>query len=218
MARIARGSELKSRRFQALYAKHLNNPENIRRVEAADPIKKIENHVDYPSEHYLDFYNNYYQSISDLKKEFKDFYDDERALKTALDDLDNNQGMFEEKLRTLIDKYNEALDSLKELDQAMNTKHILEVKSKLAKHYKTLHRFGVYETADGNIDLDEKKFCANLDVDSAAPEKVFIPLKQVVLSIHKALHSIRIPEQNKKNTNKYRQQQDMRGLFIENKL
>ncbi|OEF97536.1 hypothetical protein [Desulfuribacillus alkaliarsenatis] len=216
MVRVSRYSSLKNNRFQLLYTNHINNPDSVRRVEAADAARKPRNHTEHPSDHFLNFFNNYYQSIDELKQEFKNFYHNELALRKALEDLDANSDLLEINMRTLVNKFNKTLESLRALDDSLNTRHTSYVEKRIIKHLPVLQHYGIYFMENEFIDFDSQKFINKLSKASNT-EIIFDPLKQVIVSIHRALYKLRIVDDHNKNSYT-KNKLDTRGLYIERKL
>jgi len=219
MTRISRSSNLKSSRYQLQYADNLHKPAIVRKVEPINSSKPLQNHTDYPSEHALTFYENYYHSINQLKEEFKNFYHSEQAMRKALESLDTEPEQFQLRMEQLLEKYNLALKSLHSLDDAIGTNYTQQVQNTISEHKQLFAEFGINMLLNGQLALQTTEFQRKiLPLTSKVKlNDTFAPLKNIILSAYRILHSIRIPKA--KSTNRYGQKPtDYRGFIFEDKL
>ncbi len=218
MTRISRTSSLKSNRYQLQYVNDLNNPEAVSRVDPLQKVKPVENHTAHPSEHHLAFYENYYQSVEELKREFKAFYHDERALRAATNEFyqSNDPTQISEKLQQLLSLYNKTLDSLQSFDTAINTSHSAKVHLAFQNHADLLHSFGISTDENRHLQLDKELLHNKLLADTENTDVLFLPLKQVIIDMYKVLHGIRVPKRAT-SSNYDSSPLDYRGLLIEGK-
>jgi len=218
MTRISRSSSLKSSRYQLQYADNLNNPSKVRQIEPINSSNALQNHADYPSEHALIFYENYYNSISQLKEEFKNFYHSEQAMRKAIESLDAEPEQFQHKMEQLLEKYNLSINSLHSLDDAIGTKYAQQVQNTISEHKQLFTEFGINMLSDGQLALHTTDFQKKISQSTSKAELnyTFAPLKNIILSAYRILHSIRIPKT--KSANQYNQKTtDYRGFIFENK-
>ncbi|OEH85314.1 hypothetical protein BHU72_04255 [Desulfuribacillus stibiiarsenatis] len=233
MARISRYSLLKNSRFRLHHAKELNQPQSVVKVDPIDSTRSMNNHSEHPSDHQLMFYDNYYESIKDLKEEFRKFYHDEKAVKQTLVRIhDDTEGHLIDHMQELISKFNTAYHSLQAFDTAAKTSQSHNIQHLLTSYKSVLEDFGISGVEQGRLTLDADTYIRKLSLTNEFGElttdqhstknptdAIFSPMKEIILPLYKALQNIRLPKYRSRN--KYLEHEnfsgDLKGLIIEQK-
>lgn len=100
----------------------------------------------------------YYESIQEMKEEYKLFYRDEQELEHDLKNIDFHDDQFLDKVRHLIHSYNHTILSLAKFDKSFNT-HFSEDIIRLLQMYTTqLFSVGIKLLVDGELFIYNRIF------------------------------------------------------------
>lgn len=216
MSRINRiSTNLRANRIRTNHVNRLDRGSAINRVEALNPIEMGRNERDLPSENYLNSYEQYYKKFTELKKEFRKFYHQEKELLEAIQHLDEQQQKFLKHTHDLIEKYNQALLALRDFDLVAGTNHVSHVREVLRSFEEQLLQIGITAEDSGLLNFQPKIFAEFMKNDRKTIEQTLLQFKTMILQNYKSFTKIQIAN-NKRNP--YEQQPfQYKGLIIEEK-
>jgi predicted RNase H-like nuclease (RuvC/YqgF family) len=208
-------SSLKKSRIHGSYVDRINNVRNTTAVESINRIKKTQNASYYPSANHLISYDLYYDSLKELKKEYKKFYHDEQMLERAIENFDDNKEKLLDNMKQLVSKYNNAILSLESFDRSFKTNNVEKIKKLLIDFEDKLNSLGIYIVRDNELEINEEVFVKKIKDSKNAINFLFEPAKGLILKIFTAFKSIKIPR--KESLEKSYSEADYAGILFDNK-
>ncbi len=213
--KISKASSLKKSRIRGSYVDRNTHISKTAGVEAIDPIKQIQNSSFYSSENHLTSYDLYYDSLSELKKEYKKFYHHEQNLERAIENLQENKDELVEKMEDLISKYNKAILSLVDFDRVFSTNNVSRVVNTLSNHIGELNKLGIYIERDIELKISRDIFIHTIRESDNALDSLFKPTQGLVIKLYSIFRSIKIKKKNSIE-NKF-SNSDYTGIILDNK-
>ncbi|MDR5659677.1 hypothetical protein RH915_09230 [Serpentinicella sp. ANB-PHB4] len=209
MSKTSRVSSVASKRIHNSYVHRSRVVEKSEKIDQVNPVSKADNQTAYSSGNYLFSSDVFYEKINQLKKEYKNFYHDHRKLEEAIENFDQENEMLTH-MKNLIEKYNNALVSLKKFDAALGTDHLSKIKDILEVFENNLDEIGITVDTETKMHIDEQKFIDRVEHSENPLSMFFDPIKGLVIRLYKAFKQIKLPQTN---TNKeyYESTQD-RGI------
>jgi predicted RNase H-like nuclease (RuvC/YqgF family) len=208
-------SSLNKSRIHGSYVDRVNNVRNTTAVESINRVKKTHNTSYYPSANHLISYDLYYDSLKELKKEYKKFYHDEQMLERAIENFDDNKEKLLDNMKQLVSKYNNAILSLESFDRSFKTNNVEKIKKLLIDFEDKLNSLGIYIVRDKELEINEETFIKKIKDSENAINFLFEPAKGLILKIFTAFKSIKIPR--KESLEKSYSEADYAGLLFDNK-
>ncbi len=98
-------------------------------IEPVNPVNPVQNNINYSSANHLMTSDLLYDKLEDLKKDYLDFYNNERNLHKAIDEMDLDEEIEIEMMKNLLNKYNKAIISLSLFDQQLRTNNVTNILS-----------------------------------------------------------------------------------------
>lgn len=163
-------------------------------VDAVTPIAPVENEVAYSSANHLMASDQFYEKLEKLKKEYMNFYHNERNLKDAVDEIEKDDEISFEHINNLINKYNKTILALENLDRRMGGENISDIKTLLNKYSLPLNSIGIYRVRDKELEIDQNKFKDSLRDSKDDLDKLLNPVREFIVKLY--LSFINIKEEN----------------------
>ncbi|WIF94177.1 hypothetical protein [Caminicella sporogenes] len=197
--KISKTSSIKKSRIHNSYIDRNNTVNKPNAISSITPIKKIQNTVYYSSGNHLMSYDEYYDSLRELKKEYKKFYHDEQLLEKTIENFDENKEKLLKNMKELLTKYNTAILSLESFDKAFNTDNVKKIKAIIHSFKDKLNNLGIYIVRDKELEIDDKIFIDKIKKSQNALDFLFEPAKGLILKIYYAFKSIKVPLKDSKS-------------------
>ncbi|MCM3763130.1 hypothetical protein M3212_20645 [Alkalihalobacillus oceani] len=194
MGRISRSSRLQTERIHANYVNRMTNIERTPHIEKIDPIHESQRPFNQFSENYLISYDRYYRSIQELKKEFKRFYHHEKELQQAIARLNDNDQTLIEQTKTLVEKYNLALEALRDFDALAGTDHLQSIHHIYTLFAEDFQAIGVTENEDYSLSLNMDQFLSFLHDAEHAASEFMGRFKAMILKEYQTFIRIKAPD------------------------
>lgn len=163
-------------------------------VDAVTPISPVENEVAYSSANHLMASDQFYEKLEKLKKEYMNFYHNERNLKDAIDEIKEDDEISFKHINNLINKYNKTILALENLDRRMGGENISNIKNILNKYSLPLNNIGIYRVRDKELEIDQIKFKKSLMDSKDDLDKLLNPVRDFIVKLY--LSFINIKEEN----------------------
>lgn len=163
-------SSVNKDRISTYYVNRKINNQQVSTVDKLEKINPIQGSMSNSSENFLLFSDMFYGKIRDLKQFYKKFYAHEQALDNALEKFKKNEREEETEdwvsiIVELFNKYNQALDSLKEFEKELGIDHSSKIVDIVRRYRSSLENIGVLLRPGGRLDADpqliEKKLQEN---------------------------------------------------------
>lgn len=213
--KISNSSSLKKNRIHSSYVDRNTTINNTSPVESIDPINPIENQSAYSSANHLLSYDIYYDTLKDLKEEYRKFYHDEQLLEKAIEDFDENRDAMLNNMNELISKYNNAISSLESFDQVFNTNNVKNIVDILHDFKGPLNNLGISIINNKELAIDDNIFIEKIEDSNKALDFLFQPAKGLILKIYYAFKSIKVPR--KKSLDKEYNNTNYTGMLLDSK-
>jgi hypothetical protein len=162
-------------------------------VEAVTPINPVQNNIGYSSANHLMTSDLLYDKLEDLKRDYLDFYNHERSLNRAIDEIDLDEEIQLEMMKKLLDKYNRAIISLSHFDYQLRTNNIRKIKEIILEYSIPLNNLGIYLLRENELGIDEEKYKNNLMVSKEIRKTLFKPLRHMLLLLYREFRNIKGP-------------------------
>ncbi len=213
--KIPKTSSVKKNRIRNSFVERNTAVRNTDGVEAVTPIKQIRNTSYYSSENHLLSFDSYYDSLKELKKEYKKFYHDEQQLEKAIENFDKQKEELLQNMKELIEKYNNAILSLVSFDKAFDTNNTDKIVGIIYRYEDNLKNLGIYIQNNNELYIDEEIFTRKIKNSENALDFLFEPTKGLVLKLYTAFKNIRAPKKDGLDT-KFKDTY-YTGILIDNK-
>ncbi|SNS85496.1 hypothetical protein SAMN05446037_102427 [Anaerovirgula multivorans] len=188
-----RVSSVASSRIHNSYVDRVKTVSRAATIEEVEAIDKVKNQTSYGSANYLIASDYFYENLKALKKEYKRFYHDHRKLEEAIKNLEGNDEKLVEHMQELIEKYNDAIGSLRGLDKILNTNHRKEVEDIVDIFRKLLNNIGITVNEEYVISMEKEKFIEKIELSRDPVTFLFEPMKGMIIQLYKAFKNIRLP-------------------------
>ncbi|WP_156778774.1 hypothetical protein [Clostridium formicaceticum] len=196
MTRTTKVSSVANRRIHNLYVDRVRSVNRAEGTEAVGPVDKVKNQTAFPSAGYLMMSDTFYENLEELKREYKKFYHNHRKLEEAIKELDYHDDQFMEHMKNLIEKYNDAINSLKMLDKVLGTNHIRGIEEILEIFRDPLAEIGITINEEKEMVMEEEVFAKKVKDYSNTLTFLFEPVKGMVIRLYKAFKNIKHPSKN----------------------
>lgn len=213
---ISKISSLRKSRVHGSYVDRANQVIHTSRIEAIDPIHKTKNSSFYSSENHLMSYDEYYDSLKELKKEYRRFYRDEQNLEHAIKDLNENKDKLIDNMEELITRYNEAIVSLMEFDRIFDTDNLSRIVAILKDYEMELNNLGIYITRDKELEMKRDIFIKRIEESTDALDFLFKPTQGMIVKLYSTFRSIKLPKKLSA-LNKFTNS-ELKGSILDNKM
>ncbi len=213
--RISKVSSLKKNRIRSSYVDRNTSVKNTNKVESISPIKRVQNTSYYSSENHLMSFDAYYDTLKELKKEYKKFYHDQQQLEKAIENFNDHKDELVENMKELIDKYNNAIISLASFDKVFETNNIDTIINLLKKYQRQLNNLGIDIIRDKELKMNENIFVEKIKTSENALDFLFEPTKGLILRLYYNFKNIKVHQKNSLD-NGY-EDIDYSGILIDSK-
>lgn len=193
-------------RIDRMYVDRKTNVNHVATVERVDAIKPVHNHSSSLNENFMLYAGAFYEKFSLLKEHYQKFYlhqqDLEKFYKKLHDEgeQDTPDGILK-LIEELIEKYNNALTSLKRLEESIwNKQHTEKLHEILMSYQIQLGKIGITIYEDLSLVFSSSVFMNNLaynedylsflfDYQNGLVKKLFLHFKNIKASSLKMLPS-----------------------------
>jgi len=193
MSSRRRVSSVASSRIHNSYIDRVKGVRGATTVEGVGEIDSIKNQTSYASANYLIASDYFYENLKELKKEYKGFYHHHGKLEKAIKNLEENDGELVEHMQELIEKYNIAMVSLKDLDKVLKTNYISEIKNIIDVFKKPLKTIGIDVDAEYKMFMEKEIFIKEIEISRDPIRFLFEPIHGMVIKLYKAFKNIKYP-------------------------
>ncbi len=200
MTRVNRPGSLSFNRVKFSYVNRQRSSDTVEKTVAVERALGAQNQTAFSSENHLIAYDNYYRKFDKLEKDFAGFLADRESLrrqakKEKEEGRTRQESHLYKKIRSLITKYNQAVEALLYIDknyQTDNSKELLVILSNYEDHLKFL---GI-RTRELYLEIDGKHFWKAF-TDSENPyEELFLPLNRLIMALYIKFRNIMIHREN----------------------
>ena len=160
-------------------------------INPVNPIDPVQNNINYSSANHLFTSDLFYDKLQKLKKDYLDFYNNERNLHKEIDEMSLDEEIQLELLKNLLDKYNKAIMSLSQLDQQLGTKNAKNIMDIILEYNNHLNDLGIYIVEDMELKIDEEKYKNNLIDSKNARKSLFKPIRHMIVLIYREFRNIK---------------------------
>jgi hypothetical protein len=206
-------SSLKKDRIRTSFVDRNTSVNKTDAVKSVSSIPPIKNSAYYSSENHLIFYDQFYENLKELRKEYKRFYHDEQLLENAIENFDKDKLL--DSMKALISNYNNAIKSLTSFDETFGTNQVRKIQGILVDYENKLENLGIYIIEGKELKLNEKNFIRNIENNEHVLEFLFEPTKGIILKLFSAFKNIRIPK--RKALEKLYENSNYTGMLLDNK-
>lgn len=187
------GSIAKQRLYASLAERNRTIVNKASSVDAITPVNPVQNNTTYSSANHLMTSDLLYDKLEELKKDYLDFYNNERNLHKAIDEMSLVEEIQLEMMKNLLNKYNKAIISLSHFDRQLRTNNVGNIKDIVLAYSKDLNDLGIYIVKDIELTIDEEKYIDNL-IDSKDNRKsLFRPIRHMILLLYREFRNIKGP-------------------------
>jgi len=162
-------------------------------IEPVNPVNPVQNNINYSSANHLMTSDLLYDKLEDLKKDYLDFYNNERNLHKAIDEMDLDEEIEIEMMKNLLNKYNKAIISLSLFDQQLRTNNVKNIIDIILEYTLPLSNLGIYIAKDITLEIDEEKYKNNLIDTKSNRKSLFRPIRHMILLLYRAFRNIKGP-------------------------
>ena len=195
ISRISRASHLRAARIHENYVNRMTNVSNNDFIESIERVDKTNSPMNHSSENYLLSYEHYYNSVQELKKEFKSFYHHEQELHEAIAQLDKNDKHLIKQTDSLVNKYNQSLTALREFDALAGTEHVKSIHHVFQSFSADFAEIGITENSDYTLTLDPQRFLHFLTESDHSAVELISRFKSMILKEYQSFIRIKGPKQ-----------------------
>lgn len=203
MSRVERVGALTYSRIRGAYAVRQRGSSS---VDAAKPVEAAiyaQNNTDLSSENHLIAYDNYYRNLNKLKKEFDTFLKDADYIKEEVkkeqgkENHNINRGLYK-RIKGLINKYNNTIDTLLYIDKNYQTNNIKELEFIVINNEEQLRKIGII-TKDLKLEINGGVFWENFFASEDPYEEMFRPLLRLIMDLFVKFRNIMVIRKNEYN-------------------
>ena len=209
MSKTSRLSKINKNRMHHLYVNQNTQATNINSVQKIDPVQKIENDPQGRPDTYLLSSDAFYDKLRKLQKEYKKFYHDEQRLEKVFKAFEDSQTELEHHMFKLIEAYNQAIDSLRDFDDAFETRHTSNILAIIKKFENQLNRIGIVFDEQAFLKLNASIFREQVKKSEDNFKFLFHPLQGLIMQLYREFKNIKTPQNE--NTLNYK------GLLLDKK-
>lgn len=186
-------------------------------VDRVDSVAPVQNETSYSSANHLIASDQFYDKLEKLKKEYLKFYNNERNLKEAIDDIEDEKIINFENVKDLINIYNKTILALENLDRRFGGKNISNIKMILDEYSVPLDNIGVFKIRDKELKINEMKFKSSIKNSSGDLNKLLDPIREFMDKLYKSFRNIK--EEGPKNLEYGYEDEyiDKSGLILDDK-
>lgn len=193
MSRISNISNVSKQRIHNITVHRNTSVESTGSVSAVDRVAPVANWTGYRNENYLLASDTFYDKLLSLKHEYKKFYHDEQELEQAIHELENGEERLSKNMVNLVEKYNQALVSLRAFDNAFNTNHNEGICDLVIRFKSELENIGIGLAEDGLLEVNQAELKARIAKSEYPLQFLFEPAKGLITRLYKAFRSIKAP-------------------------
>ena len=162
-------------------------------VGPVTPVNPVHNNVGYSSVNHLMTSDLLYDKLEDLKRDYLNFYNQERNFHRTVSEMDLDEDIQIEMMEKLLDKYNKAVISLNSFDLQLRTNNVDRIKNIILEHSTALSNLGIYIVRDKELEINEEIYISNLIDSRDDREDLFRPLNNMFLLLYKEFRNIKGP-------------------------
>ena len=137
------GSIAKQRLYASLAERNRTIVNKASSVDAITPVNPVQNNTTYSSANHLMTSDLLYDKLEELKKDYLDFYNNERNLHKAIDEMSLVEEIQLEMMKNLLNKYNKAIISLSHFDRQLRTNNVGNIKCKIKIIIQSIIKHGI---------------------------------------------------------------------------
>lgn len=218
MSSRRRVSSVAGSRIHNSYIDRVKSVKGATTIEGVEGIDSIKNQTSYASANYLIASDYFYENLKSLKKEYNSFYHHHEKLEKAIKNLEENDEKLVEHMQELIEKYNIAIVSLKDLDKVLNTNYKNEIKNIIDVFKEPLKTIGIDVDAEYKMSMEKETFIEKIEISRDPIRFLFEPIKGMIIKLYKAFKNIKYPSK-KVITKEYTDivADDFSGLLLDKK-
>lgn len=183
----------KQRLYASLAERNRTIVDRASPINAVDPVHPVQNNISNSSANHLMTSDLLYDKLEELKKDYLDFYNNERNLHKAIDEMSLDEEIQLEMMKNLLDKYNKAIISLSHFDQQLRTNNVKMIMDIILEYSIPLNDLGIYIVQDMELDIDEEKYKNNLIDTKDNRKSLFKPIRHMILLLYRAFRNIKGP-------------------------
>ncbi|MBP3949553.1 hypothetical protein [Bacillus suaedae] len=207
-----KSSQRRIERIRSNYVDQVINS-TTRPIEPIERIQGATNQTQHPTENHLLSYQLYYQSVEELKQEFRRFYHQEKDLNQAMALLNKNETLLTQ-TNQLIIKYNQAVTTLRDFDQIAGTQHVKRIRDLFEEYRFDFKDIGITTTENQLLKLDPTQFVSYLSSSEDTAANLISRFKKLILKEYYTLSKIK-PSHSEKFDVYEPQPQLGKGVMIE---
>lgn len=219
MARINSTSSIaKQRMYASLAERNRIIIDKASPVNAVNPVNPVQNNINYSSANHLMTSDLLYDKLEELKRDYLDFYSNERNLHKTIDEMDLDEDIQIEMMKNLLDKYNKTIISLNHFDQQLRTSNVKKIKDIVLEYIVPLNDLGIYIVQDMELEMNEEKYKNNLINCKDNRKSLFRPVRHMILQLYREFRNIKGPYRDDfDNKYTYLHMEDMSGIVLDSK-
>ncbi|MFC0469317.1 hypothetical protein ACFFHM_01885 [Halalkalibacter kiskunsagensis] len=161
MIRISRTSRMKVERIQSLYVNRMTEVGSIERIHRVQRMENTKNQTDRPSENHLLAYEHYYQTEQAGKQAVNRLYKHEQQLVSVIKELHDSSNDILPQMKKVVQKWNETLTSVNDVDQLAGTNHKLRIHHYFLQNAELFKKIGLTLTDNNSVSFDTDTFVAS---------------------------------------------------------
>lgn len=201
MVKISSTYSTKSKRIHSSYVQRNRvSGSSSAVVDPVDAVSRISNDVSFSSANHLLSSDTFYEKLEDLTREYLNFYHQERNLKNAIDELEENMDLDLIYIKDLILKYNKTSKALENFDQQIHTNHSKIIETTLHEYISDLNNMGISIIEDNQLELDEELFKTRLIQSKDNFKEAFKPMRRMILKLYRIFTNIKGPPINSRES------------------
>ncbi|WP_026895105.1 hypothetical protein [Clostridiisalibacter paucivorans] len=213
MARISKSSSINKKRIHSSFVDRNRSIRRTEAVESVNSVNNVGNNTGYTFSSYLMASDQFYEKLEELRREYDKFYHHEVELEKAIKDIQENKDKLIDKMKKLIIKYNNAIDSLVDFDDKFNTNHAIRIKNIINDFSNELKDIGINIVEEKRLSIDENIFYRVMTDFDKDLMFLFEPIKGLIIRLYRAFKNIKVPFDEKENINSI----DYRGFIMDKK-
>ncbi len=193
MTKIRSTNSVKSKRIHSSYVQRNRVVSQSSSIDPVQPVNPVHNDIGSSSANHLLSSDAFYEKLEELTKEYLNFYHQERNLKKAIDDIEEDMDIDLVYIKELLNKYNRTTKALNKFDQQLNTNHSENIAIILQEYKYDLNQMGIFIHGDNSLYLDEDLFKSNLLESKDNFKKAFNPMRRMILRLYRNFTNIQGP-------------------------
>lgn len=194
MTKISRTSSIEKKRVHSSFVRRNSTViDRASSIGAVTPVNPVFNNINYSSANHLMYSDTLYDNLVNLRNEYLNFYHHERNLHKAMEEIEENKSIPIDDMNNLIHKYNMAIRALSTFDIHLRTNFTENIKNIVYEYEGDLNNIGISILRGKELELSEEKFKDVLVYSKDDLDKLFRPVRNMVLKLYKGFTNIKGP-------------------------